>query len=217
MLGAERVFFPTHRFAYLFNALRIPTFPAYTTYRFQRSRVLQQILLACAGMPHPITRIYYGRRQKMTIPDDFPFPFVAMGPNVAQHTRRLIEDPMTLDEYSRRFNPLIIQEAVEWRDHVHVLWIHGDCLGAVRKNAGDGWNPLYKAVPLEQLEVRSIFEMTQNFVRKVHLDDIVIEWAYNNGKWQLLEMRRPPVRWPTSRGILNRHRYICELVGSGRL
>ena len=217
MRCAERVYFPTHRFAYLFNALQIPIFPTYTTYRFQRSRVLQQILLACVGIPHPATRIYYGSRQKAKIPDAFPFPFVAMGPILASQRKHLINTPTALDEYSRSCNPLIIQEAVEWIERVHILCIHDDCVGAVRQGGRDPVDSRYEPISLEQLERRSLLEPTRDFIRKVHLDDIVIEWAYGSGQWQLLEMRRPPVQWPMAEGTLNRHQYLCKLVESGRL
>jgi hypothetical protein len=214
---AERVFFPTLRFAYLFSALQIPTFPAYTTYRFQRSRVLQQILLAVAGMPRPVTRIYYGKKQKTKIPDAFPFPFVTMGPDPALHRKHLVDHPAVFDECSRRYNPLIIQEALEWTERVRILCVHADCVGAVRQDLRDQLNSRYQPIPLEQLEFRSVFEGTRDFIRKVHLDDIVIEWACSKGKWYVLEMARPPVRWPMTEGTLNRHQYICELVRSGRL
>jgi ribosomal protein S6--L-glutamate ligase len=214
---AERVFFPTPRFAYLFNALRIPTFPAYTTYRFQRSRVLQQILLAVAGMPHPVTRIYYGNRQKMKIPDAFRFPFAAMGPDVALHKKHLVDNPAAFEECSRRFNPLIIQEAMEWTERVRILCVNAECVGAVRKHGRKRLRFCYEPAPMEQPALQSVFEMTRAFVSKAHLDDIVIDWAYGKGKWHALEMARPPVRWPLVEGTLNRHQHLCELVESGRL
>jgi hypothetical protein len=54
-------------------------------------------------------------------------------------------------------------------------------------------------------------------IRRVQLDDIVLKWGYGVGKWQLIEMTRPPVRWPLVKGFLNRHHYICRLAQSGRL
>jgi ribosomal protein S6--L-glutamate ligase len=214
---AERVFFPTPRFAYLFNALKIPTFPACTTYRFQRSRILQQILLAVAGMPRPVTRIYYGSRQKKKIPDAFPFPFTAMGPKVALHKKLLVDNPLALEECSGRFNPLIVQEAMEWTERVHILCVNAECVGAVRQHCGSGLSCRCEPAPMEQAALQPIFEITRAFVSKAHLDDIVVDWAYGKGKWQIMEMARPPVRWPLVEGTLNRHRHLCELVESGRL
>ncbi len=215
--SAEVVFFPTPRFAYLFNALQIPTFPGYTTYRFQHSRVLQQILLGYVGMPHPATRIYFGKRQKAKIPDTFRLPFIAMGPIATLEHKHLVDDRAALEVYADRYNPLIIQEAVAWTERIRILCVHTECVGAVRRNDMDTLSSRYEPVSMEQPALRSVLEVTRNFVRNVHLDDIVIEWGYGNGAWQLLEMTRPPVRWPMTKGILNRHHYVCELVQSGRL
>jgi hypothetical protein len=214
---AGRVFFPTPRFAYLFNALRIPTFPGYTTYRFQRSRVLQQILLAVAGMPRPVTRIYYGNSQKNKISDAFPFPFTAMGPEVDLHKKHLVDHPAAFEECSRRFNPLIIQEVVAWTERVRILCVNAECVGAVRKDGRNNLPSCYEPVPMEQPALQPVFEMTRAFISKAHLDDIVIDWAYGKGKWHVLEMARPPVRWSLVEGTLNRHQHLCELVESGRL
>jgi hypothetical protein len=238
--SAALVFFPTPRFAYLFDALHIPTFPCYTTYRFQHSRLLQEVLLSYVGIPHPATRIYFGTRQKAKIADTFRFPVVAMGPNAAVHHKHVVDNRAALEECTRRYNPLIIQEAVEWTERIRILCIVTECVGALRRNCLDTLSSRYEPLPLEQPalgaattrsfvqethsrdaesaeKLHTVLEMTRNFVRSVHLDDIVIEWGYGNGAWQLLEMTRPPVRWPMTNGILNRHHYLCELVQSGRL
>ncbi len=215
--SAVRVFFPTQRYAYLFNALEIPTFPSYTTYRFQHSRVLQQVLMAYAGMPHPLTRIYFGKRQKAKIPEAFPFPFLAMGPHAALHRKFLVENATALEECSQHYNPLIIQEAVAWTERIRILCVHDDCVGVVRQHGRGASGPGFQPVSMEQPALRLVIEMTRDFVRRVRLDDIVIEWGCRDGQWQLLEMMRPPVRWPMPDGLLDRHHYICDLVKAGRL
>ncbi len=214
--SAARVFFPTPRFAYLFNALQIPTFPRYTTYRFQHSRVLQQILLAHVGMPHPVTRIYFGDRQKAKIPEAFPFPFIAMGPHAALHSRYFVDDGAAFEECSGCYNPLIIQEAVAWTERVRIFASMGLC-GRLREDGGGASPHGFEPVSMEQPSLQPVLEMTRNFARRVQLDDIVIEWGCRDGHWQLLEMMRPPRRWPISGGMLDRHHYICELVKAGRL
>jgi hypothetical protein len=215
--GAERVFFPTPRFAYLFDALRIPVFPAYTTYRIQRSRVLQQILLAVSGMPRPATRIYYGNRQKKKILDGFPFPFVMMGPDAALHKKVLVDHTTIFEECAKNRNPVIVQEALDWTERVRILCVHFDCVGALRQERRDGLTLRFEPTPMDRPDLSVLLEMTRDFVRKAHLDDIVIEWAFGNGRWHALEMTRPPVRWPMLEGVLNRHQHICRLVESGRL
>ena len=215
--SAERIFFPTPRFAYLFKALQIPTFPGYSTYQFQHSRVLQQILLAHLEIPHPVTRIYFGNRQKAGIREAFPFPFLAMGPLAALHKKQLVDNTTAFEECCRCYNPLILQRTADWSECVRVLCVDADCVGALWRNGSPGSNVPYEPVPLEQPELQAVLDSTLSFLRSVQLDDIVLEWGYGEGKWQLLEMTRPPVRWPMVKGILNRHDYICRLVQSGRL
>jgi len=214
---ATRVFFPTPRYAYLFKALNIPTFPAYTTYRFQHSRVLQQVLFAYWSMPHPFTRIYFGKGQKATIAKTFPFPFLAMGPRVALHKPYLVDDPAGLEQSACSYNPLIIQESVAWTERVRVLCVHADCVGTLRQTSAVSPDSPYQPVPMEQSDLQMVLHLTRDFIRSFNLDDMVLEWGYGNGQWKLLEMVRPPVRWAMPEGILNRHDYVCELVQRGRL
>jgi ribosomal protein S6--L-glutamate ligase len=215
--SAERVFFPTPRFAYLFSALQIPTFPRHSTYRFQHSRVLQEVLLAHMEIPHPRTRLFFGNRQKAGILQAFSFPFHAVGPFAAVHKKRLVENATELEECCRRHNPLIIQRAVEWSECLRVLCVHSDCVGGLWRNGPLGPSEQFEPVPVEEPRLQEVFRSTRSLIRRVQLDDIVLEWGYGDGKWQLNEMARPPVRWPLVKGILNRHQYICQLVQDGRL
>jgi ribosomal protein S6--L-glutamate ligase len=215
--SAERVFFPTRRFAYLFSALQIPTFPRYSTYGFQHSRVLQQILLAHMEIPHPATRIYFGNRQKARILEVFSFPFLATGPLATLHKKELVDNSTALEECCSRHNPLIIQKIADWSECVRVLCVDSDCAGILWRLGPPGSNDSYGPLPLEHPKVQGVLDSTRSFIRSVQLDDIVLEWGYGEGKWQLIEMMRPPVRWPVVKGILNRHHYICQLVQSGRL
>ena len=218
MRSAARVFFPTPRFAYLFNALQIPTFPGYYTYRLQRFRVLQQLLFACGEIPHPATRIYFGRRQKALISKAFPFPLVAMGPQVTLDKQQLVDNPVALEASCHAYNPIIIQEAVEWQALLRILWVHADCVGALKRDSSQGSDASYEPVPIDHPELGAVIEMMRAFARKANLDDIVVEWGYAGGRWQVLEMGRPPVRWPLPDGkIVNRHHYLCELVKTERI
>ena len=215
--SAERVFFPTPRFAYLFSALQIPTFPRHSTYRFQHSRVLQEILLAHLAMAHPRTRLFFGNKQKAGILNAFSFPIHAAGPLAAVHDKRLVEDATALEECCHRYNPLIVQEVLDWSQSLRVLCVHSDCVGGLWRNGPPGPDDDYEPVPLEEPGMQEVFRSSLSLIHKVQLDDMVLEWGYSDGQWQLIEMKRPPVRWPMAGGILNRHDYICQLVQSGRL
>jgi len=77
--SADRVLFPTPRFAPIFHAVGIRCFPSYYSYRYQRSRFLQKTLLEVLAVPRPKSRVYFGSRQKRGILKEFSPPFLLMG------------------------------------------------------------------------------------------------------------------------------------------
>ena len=63
-------------------------------------------------IPHPRTRVYYGKRQKKKIIDDFAFPFVAKIPRGSAMGRGvyLIQQNNELSDYLKITNTAYIQE-----------------------------------------------------------------------------------------------------------
>jgi hypothetical protein len=218
LLNAERVFFPTPRFAEIFRSVEKSTFPSLTTYRYQRSRILQQLLLQYINWPHPKTRIYYGKKQKEQILKDFHLPVSLLGPRAVSGTLHLISHPEMLRDYLQHYNPVIVQQNVPWTERIRLLCVHFKCIGAqrrlMRKVDNEDYEPIslvahsYFAEPLNR---------THRLLLMANLDDIMLEWGYCEKKWQLITMKRPPVRWKMHEGTLNRHHYIAELIQQGFL
>jgi len=75
--NAETIYYPTAFYADLFNSMGKKTFPSFHTYKFAQDKIKQTAMFKLIGIPHPETRIFYGRKQKERITDIFPFPFVA--------------------------------------------------------------------------------------------------------------------------------------------
>jgi hypothetical protein len=213
---AKRVFFPTPRFEYLFHALKIPTFPSHASYVFQRSRLSQEILFSYLGSPHPNTRIYYGKRQKQRILRDFSLPVVAMGPKASIHGRHLIQDRHQLECSAERYNPLIIQETVEWEQRIRMLCIDFECLGAVAARRGLPEQGMNEWVECERSAYGNPLAPTIELTRRLDLNDVVVEWGRTSGFWQIIEILRPPARWPAPNGSFDRHRHICRMICEGR-
>lgn len=218
LIQAERIFFPTPRFVDILLALEKPSFPSATTYRYQRSRVLQQLLFQYLKWPHPETRIYFGMKQKMRISKEFEFPLSIMGPRVASGTIHSVDSPTDLDAYAERYNPLIVQKEISWTDRIRLLCVNFECIGVHRRrNSSETGEISYEPASLKCSELNDLLDRTQQLLRMARLDDIVIEWGYGDGKWQLLGMERPPVQWNTPEGTLNRHGYICGRIQTGFL
>lgn len=98
---APTIYYPTAFYADLFDAVGKATFPSYHTYKCVQDKIKQSALLQLAGLPHPPTRVFYGRRQQSRIPDRFRFPFIAKEPRGSAMGRGvfLIHNQGDLDAY----------------------------------------------------------------------------------------------------------------------
>ncbi len=110
--NAETVYYPTAFYADLFNAMGKKTFPSFHTYKFAMDKIKQTAMFQMLGLPHPRTRVYYGKTQKQTILDDFDFPFVAKKPRGSARGKGvfLIKSAGDLKNYLKNPGPAYIQE-----------------------------------------------------------------------------------------------------------
>jgi len=214
---ARKVFFPTPRFVDVFQAAERPTFPGAASYRYQLSRLNQQLLFQYLGWPHPRSRIYFGERQKERILCDFNLPFLAMSPHLPSAPVQLVEDAGMLEDCAVGHHPVIIQEYIRWDERVRLLCVNYECLGAQRCASDGRRSVCFDPVPVEHPSLEEPIQESLRLLRMAHLDDILIEWGRGNGKWRTIEMRRPPLWWTTPQGRLNRHERIGEMIESGRL
>lgn len=218
---AERIFFPTPRFSDIFQALERPTFPNPTTYRYQRSRVLQQILFQYLKLPQPSSRIYFGTRNKQVILQDFRFPLLVLGaqvvPGASSETAQLVENREALQESLDRYNPVIIRQVVEWSQRIQLVCVQYECIGALRSVPGQPCPVFPEPFPTEHHSLREPLGATLHLIRAARLDDILVQWGYGDGRWQLIELARPPVHWNGTQGRLNRYQHIGGLIEAGVL
>ena len=217
LLHARRIFFPTPRFVDIFEAAGRPTFPSAATYRYQRSRLNQQLLFQYLGWPHPRSRIYFGTRQKERILQDFHLPCITMNPDLPGTPVYLVEDTGTLEVHTAGHRPVIVREYIRWEERVRLLFVNYECLGAQRYSSGGPGHESFEPAAAEHPFVETPVRESLRLLRKVRLDDMLIEWGCTRGMWQTIEMRGPPPRWTTPQGRLNRHECIGRMVETGRL
>jgi len=74
--NAEKIYYPSTFYADLFNAMRKKIFPTHQTYLFAQDKIKQTGIFTLLNIPHPKTKIFYGKYQKSTITDYFSFPFI---------------------------------------------------------------------------------------------------------------------------------------------
>lgn len=112
ILNAKKIYYPTAFYADLFNAMGKETFPSFHTYKFAQDKIKQTAMFNMLGIPHPKTKIFYGKQQKQTILDFFEFPFIAKkargsAKGVGVH---LIQNTEDLSRYLKNKEPAYIQE-----------------------------------------------------------------------------------------------------------
>ncbi|MGA2402870.1 MAG: hypothetical protein ABSG91_14390 [Syntrophobacteraceae bacterium] len=216
LLCARQIIFPTPRFVRILEAAGKKTFPSAFAYSVQKSRLIQEALFQFLKCPHPLTRIYYGR-QKGSIVDDFPFPFRAMGPGTTDRAR-LVSNGSDLRAMSEIYNPLIIQEVLDYHERFLLVFINYECAG--RQCVSDGsWtfpnHPVDKGRVAEffNSEVMSCFE---KLLRSVQLNDVAVEIGLTRKGWQLIELARPPLSWPSTEGVITRRQHISRLIEANK-
>ena len=109
---SKKIYYPSSFHVELFHAMGKETFPSPHNYRFAQDKIMQTALFKLLDIPHPRTRVYYGKRQKTSILDAFQFPFVAKIPRGSARGRGvfLIRNQTDLQAYLSLDTPAYIQE-----------------------------------------------------------------------------------------------------------
>ena len=112
ILRASKIYYPSSLYVELFHAIGKKTFPSSHNYRFAQDKIKQTALFQVAGIPHPRTRVFYGKRQKKTIADYFDLPMIAKDPRGSALGRGvyLIRSLDELKRYCQNKGPAYIQE-----------------------------------------------------------------------------------------------------------
>jgi ribosomal protein S6--L-glutamate ligase len=190
--AAETVYYPTTFYADLFNAAGKNTFPSYHTYKCVQDKIKQTALFDLLGIPHPRTRVFYGKSRQAGIRDLFSFPFIAkiargsaMGRGVF-----LVREAADLEAYCARAAVAYIQEylpidrdmriVVIGQGIAHAYWrIAPD--GDFRSNLSVGGRVSLEAVPEEALQ------LALHTARSCGWNDVGIDICRHDGSFYVLE------------------------------
>jgi len=225
MLSAGLILFPSPRFAGILEAAGKKTFPSAFSYYIRKSRLAQEVLFQFLKCPHPCARVYYGR-QKKAIADDFAPPFIAMGPRVSGGAQ-LISAGYEQSTLVGLYNPLIIQEIVEYEERFLLVFVNYQCAGILKRSPSDNRHAFDRlgrstALAFHRVEFPNRFSAEivpwiEELLRSVNLNDIAVEIGLTGQGWQLIEFVRPPRRWPSNEGVVDRFGLICRMLESGKL
>jgi ribosomal protein S6--L-glutamate ligase len=190
--SAPKIYYPTAFYADLFDSIGKRTFPSYHTYKCTQDKIKQTALLQLLCIPHPRTRVFYGKRQKSHITDYFKFPFIAKIPRGSAMGRGvyLITDHDKLAHYCEAVTAAYIQEylpvdrdiriVVIGRQVMHAYWRIAP-EGDFRSNVAVGAQISLDPVPAE---ARKLAEHT---ARACRWDDVGIDICRHDGRYYVLE------------------------------
>jgi ribosomal protein S6--L-glutamate ligase len=190
--AAKKIYYPTPFYADLFDAMGKDTFPSYHTYKCVQDKIKQSALFDMLGIRHPHTRVYYGKRQKRAIPEDFEYPFIAKIPRGSAMGRGvyLITDADDLRQYLDVSHPAYIQQylpidrdirvVVIGENVVHAYW-RVNPPGDFRSNVAVGGRIVLDPVPDEALT------LAIDAARQCRWDDVGIDICCHDKQYYVLE------------------------------
>ncbi len=154
---AQVVFYPGPLYESVLLSLGKEIFPR-NSCDFIGNKIKQTDLFQLLGIPHPRTRIYYGRNRAERIGADFDFPFIAKTPVGSSMGKGvwLIRNARRLEGYLAAHRPAYIQEYLPIdRDLrvvlakgcvVHAYWRIG-AHGNFRNNVSQGARISFESIP----------------------------------------------------------------------
>jgi ribosomal protein S6--L-glutamate ligase len=192
ILHSRKVYYPSPFYADLLDTAGIATFPSYHTYKFVQDKIKQTALLNILGIPHPLTRVFYGKRQIASICRYFHFPFIAKIPRGSAMGRGVfrIQTPEDLDRYTRITPAAYIQEYLPTDRDIRVVVIGSRVVhaywrivpaGDFRSNVAVGGTVNLDPVP------RPALDLALHTARKCRWDDVGIDICQCNGQYYVIE------------------------------
>lgn len=138
--SADIIYYPTRLYAELLDAMGKHIYPSIHNYLFSQDKIKQTALFSLLGIPHPYTRVFYGRRQKANIPTYFNFPFVAKKPRGSAMGRDvfLIQDKAGLHDYLEAYTPAYIQAYLPIDRDMRVVVMNNKIVHAYWRVAAEG-------------------------------------------------------------------------------
>ncbi len=192
ILSAKKIYYPTAFYADLFNAMGKKTFPSFHTYKFAQDKINQTAIFNMLKIPHPDTRVFYGKKQKLDILDFFNFPFIAKKPrgSAKGNDVYLIENNEDLSCYLTNKYPAYIQEYFPIDQDMRIIIIGKKIRLAYfriaksnnfKTNVSQGGTINFKPLPHEALD------LALNTASRCGWDNVGIDIMEHKQKFYILE------------------------------
>jgi len=222
ILKADKIYYPTMFYADLFNAMGKKTFPSYHTYKFAQDKIKQTAIFNMLGIPHPVTKTFYGKKQKLTILDYFSFPFIAKKPRGSSKGRDvyLIQNNDDLSNYLRKKGPAYIQEYLSIRKDMRIVIIGNKIRLAYWRLAGpdnfrtnlcQGGTIRFDPLPEKALEMALLTAL------KCGWDDVGIDIIEHDNQFYVLEGNMKYGTKGFLKAGINYKELLADLIVTGKI
>jgi ribosomal protein S6--L-glutamate ligase len=188
---AEKICYPSRLYEGLLQSLGKETFPR-NYYGFMGNKIRQTALFQLLDIPHPETRLYYGRRRAERILGHFSYPFVAkkpLGSSKGEHVW-LIRSEVELDDYLAQHRPAYIQAYLPIDRDLRVVLIAGRVVhaywriaaaGEFRNNVSRGSTISYDNIPDEALR------FAEDVAARCRFDEVGLDIARVDERYYVIE------------------------------
>lgn len=222
LLNADRILYPTAFYADLFNAMGKPTFPSFHTYKFAMDKIRQTAMFQMMGIPHPRTRVFYGRDPRDSILAEFRFPFIAKIPRGSARGRGvfLIQTQDHLDAYLCFKGPAYIQEYLPFDRDMRIIVMGREAVfsywrvavdSEFKTNVSQGGEIRFDPLPREALD------LARFAARQCGWDDVGMDIARSQGKFYVLEGNMKYGTKGFQQAGINYKEFLCRLILAGRV
>jgi ribosomal protein S6--L-glutamate ligase len=192
ILEADKIYYPSTFYADLFDAMGKSIFPSYHNYKCVQDKIKQTTLFEMLRIPHPRTKVYYGKHQQKSITEDFRFPFVAKIPRGSALGRGvfLVHDQKGLKDYLDLSNVAYIQEYLDIDRDIRVVVIGNKVVhgywrvapeGEFRSNLSQGGTVRLDNIPSEAKD------LALHVAALCRWNDVGIDICVHRGKFYVLE------------------------------
>ncbi len=216
---ANKIYYPTTFYADLFDTIGKPTFPSYHTYKCVQDKIKQTALFELLELPHPRTRVFYGKRQKKSILNHFTFPFIAKIPrgSALGSGVYLIHNESELSDYIAQVSPAYIQEYLPIDRDIRVVVIGSRLVHAYwriappneyRSNLAVGGRISLDAVP------EGARDLALQIARTCCWDDVGIDICEHNGRFYVLEANMKYGKEGFREAGLDYHRLMESMIAN---
>lgn len=219
---APKIYYPSVFYADLFDAIGKPLFPSYHTYKCVQDKIKQTALFYLLDIPHPFTRVFYGKRRLEKIVRVFTFPLIAKIPRGSALGRGvfLVQNEEELAAYLRLSPVAYIQEYLALDRDIRVVVI-GDRVvhaywrlaaqGEYRSNVAAGGTISLEKVP------EKVLTLALHTARACGWDDVGIDICVHQGRFLVLEANMKYGKEGFRRAGIDYFKMMEEMIDNGAI